>query len=233
MAGNNAIQFLRGSSAKRKASSESLLPGQPFYETDTNLFYVGGKEGTPLKTAEPIDIGRNGNEGLTFEAEYSTYSIYLPEYHSPTTDDHPLMYILIFQCDDNAVFNLKLNGTVLYKGNQAIPGTPTTNLGELGNGTGIIWILPLWHNNSFGYVVGGEGSAFHKYVRVTDATGHSVNVAERIEDAKGILAGYYVAVDDADSKVLLDITMTDSSGDSRLYPVCFYKIDGRTGAFSQ
>ena len=53
MAGRGAIQFLRGDSSKRKASNESLLPGQPFYETDTNLLYVGGKEGTPLKTAAP------------------------------------------------------------------------------------------------------------------------------------------------------------------------------------
>lgn len=42
MAGNNSIQFLRGLSSARKASSDSLLPGQPFYETDTNLLYCGG-----------------------------------------------------------------------------------------------------------------------------------------------------------------------------------------------
>jgi len=42
MAGNNSIQLLRGSSTARKASTEKLLSGQPFYETDTNLFYVGG-----------------------------------------------------------------------------------------------------------------------------------------------------------------------------------------------
>ncbi len=54
MAGNGSIQFLRGNSDKRKASNESLLPGQPFYEADTNRLYVGGVNGTSLKIARPI-----------------------------------------------------------------------------------------------------------------------------------------------------------------------------------
>ena len=41
MAGNNSIQFLRGTSTARKASSQTLLAGQPFYETDTKKLYVG------------------------------------------------------------------------------------------------------------------------------------------------------------------------------------------------
>ncbi len=54
MAGNNAIQFLRGNSTARRASNQSLEAGQPFYETDTNLLYVGGESGTALNTAVPV-----------------------------------------------------------------------------------------------------------------------------------------------------------------------------------
>ena len=55
MAGNNSIQFLRGSSAARKASSQTLLAGQPFYEMDTNSLYVGGSNGTSLTAATPVN----------------------------------------------------------------------------------------------------------------------------------------------------------------------------------
>lgn len=41
MAGNNAIQFLRGNSTKRAASTEVALAGQPIFETDTNKLYIG------------------------------------------------------------------------------------------------------------------------------------------------------------------------------------------------
>lgn len=52
MAGNNSIQFLRGTSQKRRNSNQTLLPGQPFYETDTNQLYIGN--GTILKNAKPL-----------------------------------------------------------------------------------------------------------------------------------------------------------------------------------
>lgn len=41
MAGNNSIQFLRGTSAQRATHTETSLAGQPIYETDTNRLYVG------------------------------------------------------------------------------------------------------------------------------------------------------------------------------------------------
>ena len=41
MAGNNKIQFLRGTKAKRLNSAETLNAGQPFFETDTHTLYVG------------------------------------------------------------------------------------------------------------------------------------------------------------------------------------------------
>lgn len=55
MAGNNSIQLLRGSSGTRKSSSQSLLAGQPFFETDTNKLYIGGSNGTALSSALPIN----------------------------------------------------------------------------------------------------------------------------------------------------------------------------------
>ena len=41
MAGNNSIQFLRGTSSARASHSELSLAGQPLFETDTNKLYVG------------------------------------------------------------------------------------------------------------------------------------------------------------------------------------------------
>ena len=41
MAGNNAIQFLRGTSAQRATHTETSLAGQPLFETDTNKLYIG------------------------------------------------------------------------------------------------------------------------------------------------------------------------------------------------
>lgn len=41
MAGNNSIQFLRGTSAQRATHTETSLAGQPIYETDTNKLYIG------------------------------------------------------------------------------------------------------------------------------------------------------------------------------------------------
>lgn len=42
MANNKSLQFLRGNSTQRQRSTETLLAGQPFYETDTRLLYIGG-----------------------------------------------------------------------------------------------------------------------------------------------------------------------------------------------
>lgn len=44
MAGNNSIQFVRGTSSKRASHIETSLAGQPIYETDTNRLYVGDGE---------------------------------------------------------------------------------------------------------------------------------------------------------------------------------------------
>ena len=41
MAGNNSIQFVRGTSSQRASHTETSLVGQPIYETDTNRLYVG------------------------------------------------------------------------------------------------------------------------------------------------------------------------------------------------
>ena len=54
MAGNNSIQFLRGTSAQRASNSETSLLGQPIYETDTNRLYVGDGV-TKVNALKPVN----------------------------------------------------------------------------------------------------------------------------------------------------------------------------------
>lgn len=54
-AGNSAIQLLRCTSDTRGSSSETLLEGQPMYETDTGLFYVGDGV-TAASVLKPITV---------------------------------------------------------------------------------------------------------------------------------------------------------------------------------
>lgn len=53
MAGNNSIQFVRGSSTQRASHSETSLIGQPIYETDTKKLYVGDGT-TQVRYLQPI-----------------------------------------------------------------------------------------------------------------------------------------------------------------------------------
>lgn len=53
MAGNNAIQFCRGTSTQRSSHTEVSLAGQPIYETDTNKLYVGDGA-TQVRYLQPI-----------------------------------------------------------------------------------------------------------------------------------------------------------------------------------
>ena len=55
MAGNNSIQILRCNSTSRGSSSAILLEGQPMYETDTGLFYVGDGS-TNASALNPITV---------------------------------------------------------------------------------------------------------------------------------------------------------------------------------
>lgn len=59
MAGNNLIKMLRCTSTSRATSSEILLDGQPMYEKDTNLLYVGDGV-TQAKNLQPIADGGGG-----------------------------------------------------------------------------------------------------------------------------------------------------------------------------
>lgn len=54
MAGNNKIQFCRGTSTKRAVNASTLNIGQPFYETDTHTLYIGGTD-TALSEATPVN----------------------------------------------------------------------------------------------------------------------------------------------------------------------------------
>ena len=73
MAGNNSIQFLRGTAAQRATHSESSLQGQPIFETDTNKLYVG--DGTTLvKNLKAINA-TNANHATTADsATNATYA---------------------------------------------------------------------------------------------------------------------------------------------------------------
>jgi len=52
---NNRIRLARGTSDKRKASDLEIVPGQLFFETDTNLLYsTTNNKNTPLKNATSI-----------------------------------------------------------------------------------------------------------------------------------------------------------------------------------
>ena len=53
MAGNNSIQFLRGTEAQRATHTEVSLAGQPIYCTDTNKLYVGNGS-TPVNQLKEI-----------------------------------------------------------------------------------------------------------------------------------------------------------------------------------
>lgn len=60
MAGNNSIQFLRGTSAQRATHTETSLAGQPLYETDTNYLYVGDGT-TSVSNLSPIQAPQSIN----------------------------------------------------------------------------------------------------------------------------------------------------------------------------
>ncbi len=51
MAGNNSIQFLRGSG---NSSNATLIPGQPYYDMQNNNLYIGGAGNTVINAATPI-----------------------------------------------------------------------------------------------------------------------------------------------------------------------------------
>ena len=54
MAGNNSIQFVRGTESQRALHTEPSVPGQPIYCTDSNKLYVG-QEGIAVNALEPVN----------------------------------------------------------------------------------------------------------------------------------------------------------------------------------
>ena len=53
MAGNNSIQFLRGTSTQRNSNANTSLIGQPLFETDTNMLYIGDNS-TAINNLQPL-----------------------------------------------------------------------------------------------------------------------------------------------------------------------------------
>lgn len=57
MAGNNSIQFLKGTSEQRQAKTDPLLYGQPLWEVDTKRLYIGDNNSTPMNQLSPVNPG--------------------------------------------------------------------------------------------------------------------------------------------------------------------------------
>ena len=57
MAGNDSIQFLKGTSEQRQANTDPLLYGQPLWEVDTKRLYIGDNNSTPMNQLSPVNPG--------------------------------------------------------------------------------------------------------------------------------------------------------------------------------
>ena len=84
MAGNNSIQFLRGTAAQRATHSESSLQGQPIFETDTNKLYVGDGT-TSVKNLDAINA-TNADHATT--ADSATNADHATTADSATNANH-------------------------------------------------------------------------------------------------------------------------------------------------
>ena len=96
MAGNNSIQFVRGTSSKRASHTETSLAGQPIYETDTNRLYVGDGETSvndlTAVEASAADIAENvkdQNNGAGIKIWIGTQA----EFEDLETDEDTIYYI--------------------------------------------------------------------------------------------------------------------------------------------
>lgn len=72
-----SIQFKRGTSTQRENVTDSLLAGQPFFETDTNKLYIG-KASTALKDLVALnnaDAVLAGNNTFTGENTFQTSTV--------------------------------------------------------------------------------------------------------------------------------------------------------------
>lgn len=61
MAGNNLIQFLRGTSSAINSSTEIALEGQPVYDKTNNRLYIGDGT-TEIRNLDPV-LGTTGPQG--------------------------------------------------------------------------------------------------------------------------------------------------------------------------
>lgn len=61
MAGNNSIQFLRGTSSAISSSTEIALDGQPVYDKTNNRLYIGDGT-TQIRNLDPV-LGTTGPQG--------------------------------------------------------------------------------------------------------------------------------------------------------------------------
>lgn len=83
------IRFRRGTSTKRDSSTETLFEGQPFFETDSGILYVGNgeniSESIPVKATPiehqhdyaPVDLIEYSTTDIGTEAELATGHLYV------------------------------------------------------------------------------------------------------------------------------------------------------------
>ena len=92
MAGNNSIQFLRGTSAQRATHTEPSLEGQPIFETDTNRLYVGDGTTTvanltPIRVADADHATTADSATNATNAQNATNATYAAGNNTKTLDE--------------------------------------------------------------------------------------------------------------------------------------------------
>ena len=150
MAGNNSIQFLRGTSAQRSNLSEQSLPGQPLYETDTNKLYVGDgstavndlKEIVANDVASKYNLGAydtyvdngNGTVTVTRKTGYLTFDGDSSEGWFQDGSLHGYRISIRTTGIANAVANIRViaDKDAAYQNNQSSGAIFTTNSGTQG-----------------------------------------------------------------------------------------------------
>lgn len=82
MAGNNSIQFLRGTQSKIDASTQIALAGQPVFATDTNRLYVGDGS-KQIKELEYLSTRVVNNSKVIYSGDIFSQSLELDSSSTP------------------------------------------------------------------------------------------------------------------------------------------------------
>ena len=159
MAGNNSIQFVRGSSSARSNHTEVSLIGQPIFETDTNKLYVGDGE-TPVNeltavkasTADNVESTINNksindifeDDGVTAkeathatEADTATHATEADTATNVTGQINGEAIASIFEDDGMTIKQATTSERAVYLNGKVIPVTLGGELSSAGDGAQI------------------------------------------------------------------------------------------------